>query len=59
MYFELSPSSETVQQAFDDMRGIPIPNIGDSVCPGKGQFKIVNRTFAYSPSGLTIYYLCE
>jgi hypothetical protein len=40
------------------MRGIPIPMIGDSVCPGKGKFKVVSRTISYD-NGITMYYLYE
>jgi hypothetical protein len=40
------------------MRGIPIPMIGDFVCPGKGKFKVVSRTISYD-NGITMYYLYE
>ena len=46
------------QTSFADMRGIPIPMIGDCICPGKGKFKVLSRTFSYD-SGLTVYYACE
>ncbi|NYF79094.1 hypothetical protein HDF17_001381 [Granulicella arctica] len=58
-YFEFSSGAETKQQSYDDLRGIPIPNVGDSICPGQGQCKILSRTFSYHSQGLTIYFLCE
>jgi hypothetical protein len=57
LVFEFMGGEPMFQAGFNDMRGIPIPMIGDSVCPGKGKFKVVSRTFSYD-SGLTMYYLC-
>lgn len=57
LVFEFKGGEPTSQAGFGDMRGIPIPMIGDSVCPGKGKFKVVSRTFNYD-SGLTVYYYC-
>lgn len=31
----------------------------DCICPGKGQYKILSRTFAYGDSGLDLYFNCE
>jgi len=59
LYFEFDSGVETRQQSYDDLRGIPIPQIGDCVCPGQGDFKVINHTFAYQSEGLTIYYVCE
>jgi hypothetical protein len=59
LVFEFKGGEPTFQASFKDMRGIHIPMIGDSVCPGKGSFKVVSRTFSYDDSGLTMYYLCE
>lgn len=58
MVFEFMGGQPMFQVGFDDMRGIPMPLIGDSVCPGKGSFKVRSRTFSYN-KGLTMYYLCE
>jgi len=58
LVFEFLGGEPTDQVSFEDMRGIPIPLIGDSVCPGKGKFKVISRTFSYD-KGLTMYYLCE
>jgi hypothetical protein len=58
LVFEFMGGEPTFQASFTDMRGIHVPMIGDSVCPGKGKFKVVSRTFSYE-SGLTMYYLCE
>jgi hypothetical protein len=59
LYFEFTDETETMQATFADLRGIPIPTIGDCVCPGKGDYRILNRTFSYDSSGLTIYFDCE
>ncbi|HEY6769866.1 MAG TPA: hypothetical protein VI386_34440 [Candidatus Sulfotelmatobacter sp.] len=57
MVFEFMGGEPVFQVSFNDMRDIPMPMIGDSVCPGKGKFKVVSRTFSYD-SGLTMYHLC-
>jgi hypothetical protein len=59
LYFEFTDATETFQATFADLRGVPIPTIGDCVCPGKGQYEILSRTFAYADSGLTIYFNCK
>ncbi len=59
LYFEFTDGTETKQQTYDDLRGIPIPTTNDCICPGKGKYKILSRTFGYHSSGLTVYFLCE
>ncbi len=57
LVFEFTTDEPIFQASFEDMRGIPIPMIGDSMTPGKGEFKVVSRTFNYD-KGLTVYYAC-
>jgi hypothetical protein len=59
LWIEFTDGTETKQQTYADLRGIPIPTIGDYICPGKGQYKILTRTFNYAEAGLTVYFLCE
>lgn len=59
LYFEFDSGVETRQQSYADLRGIPIPGIGDCICPGQGNFEIKRRTFNYHDRGLTIYFWCE
>jgi hypothetical protein len=59
LVFEFYGGEPTHQVSFSDMRGVPIPAIGDSVTPGKGTFRVVKRVFSYDGQGLTIYYACE
>jgi len=59
LYFEFTDGRESYQATFADLHGIPIPSVGDCICPGKEQYKILSRTFAYSDSGLDIYFNCE
>jgi len=59
LYFEFTDGTEAMQQTWDDLRGIPVPLIGDWICPGKGDYRILNRTFSYDESGVTVYFLCE
>jgi hypothetical protein len=57
-YFEFTDGTETKQQTYGDLRGIPIPTTDGCICPGKGKYKILSRTFAYSSSGLDVYFDC-
>ena len=59
LYFEFTDGTETKQQTYGDLRGIPIPTTDDCICPGKGTYKILKRTFAYGDSGLTVYFECQ
>ncbi len=59
LYFEFTDGTEDMRQTWDDLRGIPIPAVGDCIAPGQGDYRILNRTFSYDASGVTIYFLCE
>jgi len=59
LYFEFEDGTETLQWTFEDARGIPIPTIGDCINPGKGEYKILSRTFSFDDPNFTIYFNCE
>ena len=59
LVFEFDSGVATQLQSFEDLKGIPIPDIGDCVCPGQGHFRVKLRTFRYSPKELTVFYQCE
>lgn len=58
LYIEFDDGTETVQWTFDDMRGVPIPLIGDCICPGRGEYRIKNRTISYTGKVMTVYINC-
>lgn len=56
-YIEFQDGAETKQVSFADHKGVTIPNAGDYFAFHR-QRKIIQRTFAYSDTGLTVYFLC-